>query len=60
MPVGAAGARRCSPIAGALINDPKLYNNLVEATRQMGQLMKEMRELVNKWKEQGLFLKLQG
>ena len=44
--------------AGRLLNDPKLYNNLLEATRQIGQLLKEFRELVKAWKEGGVGIKL--
>ncbi|MFP4106256.1 MAG: MlaD family protein [Phycisphaerae bacterium] len=44
--------------AGRLINDPKLYNNLVEATAQMSRVMKDMRALVEEWKESGVPIKL--
>ncbi|MFA6135575.1 MAG: MlaD family protein [Phycisphaerae bacterium] len=43
---------------GKLINDPKLYNNLVDATKQMTDLMTEMRDLVKTWRESGVEMKL--
>ena len=36
--------------AGKLVNDPKLYNNLVEASEQLTQSLKEFRELLKHWK----------
>jgi len=44
--------------AGKLLNDPKLYNDLVEATRQMAELLKEFRTLLDGWKQSGVPLKL--
>lgn len=44
--------------AARLINDPALYNNLLESAKQMEELLKEFRELVKKWKAEGLRLKL--
>lgn len=43
---------------GKLINDPHLYNNLVDIADQMSSLMKETRELLQQWKEKGVPLKL--
>lgn len=39
---------------GRLVNDPALYDSFVEATRQMGDLMKEFRSLVETWKTHGV------
>jgi hypothetical protein len=44
--------------AGKLINDPKLYNNLLEVTRQLNQLVKDFRHLVETWKASGVKIKL--
>jgi phospholipid/cholesterol/gamma-HCH transport system substrate-binding protein len=44
--------------AARLLNDPKLYNNLVDATHQMASLVKELREFVNTWKDRGVPIKL--
>jgi len=44
--------------AGKLLNDPKLYNNLTEATQQMSALLKDFRALVREWKKQGMKVKL--
>jgi len=44
--------------AGKLLNDPKLYNSLVEAAQQMSKLMVDFRQLLEEWKKNGLPLKL--
>ncbi|HOF17777.1 MAG TPA: hypothetical protein PK082_02615, partial [Phycisphaerae bacterium] len=44
--------------AGKLLNDPKLYNNLVEASQQMTGLMKDFRALVDEWKKSGVQIKV--
>jgi len=44
--------------AGQLVNDPALYNNLVDATRQMTDLLREFRQLVGTWQKSGVELKV--
>lgn len=44
--------------AGKLLNDPKLYNNLLEITNQLTSLMKEFRVLVETWEKSGVGIKL--
>lgn len=44
--------------AGKLLNDPKLYNSLVEASDQLRKLMEEFRQLAEEWKKSGMTLKL--
>jgi len=44
--------------AGKLLNDPKLYNNLVDAAAQMTKLTREFGELVKEWKDNGIPLKV--
>ncbi len=44
--------------AGKLLNDPKLYNSLLETSQQLTKLMKQLREIADQWKEQGVPLKL--
>ncbi len=44
--------------AGKLLNDPKLYNNLVDMTQQMERLLKELRQAVKTWKAHGVPIKL--
>jgi ABC-type transporter Mla subunit MlaD len=44
--------------AGKLINDPKLYNNLLEITGQLTGLMKEFKVLVESWEKSGVGIKL--
>jgi phospholipid/cholesterol/gamma-HCH transport system substrate-binding protein len=40
--------------AGKILNDPKLYNNLLEATGELSTVLKEFSKLVETWKEQGV------
>jgi phospholipid/cholesterol/gamma-HCH transport system substrate-binding protein len=44
--------------AGQLVNDPALYNNLLDATRQMTDLLREFRQLVQTWQKTGVQVKL--
>lgn len=44
--------------AGKLINDPALYNSLLEASQQLSQSLKEFRQLIKQWQKKGLSLKL--
>ena len=44
--------------AGQLVNDPALYNNLVDATRQMSDLLREFRQLVGTWQKNGVQVKV--
>jgi len=43
---------------GKLVNDPKLYNNLLEATQEMALLLEDFRRLVEQWKKRGVEIKL--
>ena len=43
---------------GRLLNDPKLYNNLAEATDQLAKLVRELRELTRAWKADGVKFRL--
>ncbi len=44
--------------AGKLLNDPQLYNNLLEAAKGLNKLMKDFGLLLKEWKEKGVRLKL--
>jgi len=44
--------------AGQFVNDPKLYNSLLEASHQLAAMMKELRGLVEHVKKHGLPLKV--
>jgi len=44
--------------AGKLLNDPKLYDDLVDATDQLSKLMTELRALIKTWKAEGVGVKL--
>lgn len=43
--------------AGQLLNDPKLYNSLLDAANQLSQLTKEFRQYLEQWSKQGIPLK---
>lgn len=44
--------------AGKLLTDPELYNSFLAATRQLNELMRELRQLVEGWKTSGVEIKL--
>ncbi|MBN1941967.1 MAG: MCE family protein [Phycisphaerae bacterium] len=44
--------------AGKLLNDPKLYDNLVRVSEQMDGLVKDFRRLAKKWETQGMGVQL--
>jgi phospholipid/cholesterol/gamma-HCH transport system substrate-binding protein len=43
---------------GKLVNDPKLYNNMLDATYQMTKTLEELRTVIQSWKDHGLPIKL--
>ncbi|KKL46294.1 hypothetical protein LCGC14_2346990, partial [marine sediment metagenome] len=44
--------------AGKLINDPRLYEDLVEATGQLKTTLETLQKLLEKWDAEGVNLKL--
>ncbi|GAG85025.1 unnamed protein product, partial [marine sediment metagenome] len=44
--------------AAKLINDGRLYENLLENTQQMQVLLEELRALIAKYREKGIKVKL--
>lgn len=44
--------------AGKLLNDPQLYNSLVEATERLSRTMAELQITVKQWQAEGVRLKL--
>jgi len=44
--------------AAKLLNDPKLYNNLLESTGQLARTLAEMQAVVKVWREGGLRVRL--
>jgi phospholipid/cholesterol/gamma-HCH transport system substrate-binding protein len=44
--------------AGQLINDPKLYQGLVEASLQLNATIVDLKRLVEQWEQEGLHFKL--
>ena len=41
-----------------LLNDPKLYDNFLQASKQLSELAAELRVLVHQWEKEGVPLKL--
>lgn len=44
--------------AGQLVNDPKLYQGLVDSTRELNLALSDVRRLVQQWEQEGVSLKL--
>ena len=44
--------------AGQLVNDPKLYESLVDTTQQLDATVKDLKRLVEQWEQEGVSLKM--
>ena len=44
--------------AGQLVNDPRLYQGLVDTTTELNRTIKDLQRLVRQWEEEGVSLKL--
>jgi phospholipid/cholesterol/gamma-HCH transport system substrate-binding protein len=44
--------------AGMLLNDPKLYQSLVDSSRELNATISDLRRLVEQWEQEGVSLKL--
>lgn len=44
--------------AGQLINDPKLYQALVDSTEQLNATIADLKRLVEQWEQEGVYFKL--
>jgi phospholipid/cholesterol/gamma-HCH transport system substrate-binding protein len=44
--------------AGQLVNDPKLYQALVDSAMQLNQTIADLSRLVEQWEQEGMSLKL--
>jgi ABC-type transporter Mla subunit MlaD len=44
--------------AGQLVNDPRLYENLVDTTRQLNLTITDLKRLVEQWEQEGIYFKL--
>jgi phospholipid/cholesterol/gamma-HCH transport system substrate-binding protein len=44
--------------AGLMVNDPKLYQSLVDSAKQMSLVMTDLKRLVEQWEQEGLALRL--
>ena len=44
--------------AGKLVNDPKLYEGLVDTTTQLNATVKDLQRLIQQWEQEGVALKL--
>jgi phospholipid/cholesterol/gamma-HCH transport system substrate-binding protein len=45
---------------GKLVNDPKLYEALLETSQELNLTVKDLRRLVEQWEQEGVSLKLGG
>ncbi|MDY7011472.1 MAG: MlaD family protein [Planctomycetota bacterium] len=46
--------------AGRLVNDPALYENFLDAAKQLQSTLKAMQQLLDKWKTEGVKMKIAG
>lgn len=44
--------------AGQLVNDPKLYQSLVDTSRQLNETVADLKRLVEQWEQEGVYLHL--
>ena len=44
--------------AGMLVNDPKLYQGLVDTTRELNVTIKDLQRLVEQWEQEGAAIRL--
>ena len=44
--------------AGQLVNDPRLYESLVDTSRQLNQTVSDLKRLVEQWEQEGVYLHL--
>jgi phospholipid/cholesterol/gamma-HCH transport system substrate-binding protein len=44
--------------AGQLVNDPKLYESLVDTTQQLNETIKDLKRLIQQWEQEGVSLKV--
>lgn len=44
--------------AGLIVNDPKLYESLVDTTRELNLTISDLKRLVQQWEEEGMSFKL--
>ena len=43
---------------GLLVNDPKLYESLVDTSRELNATITDLKRLVEQWEQEGVALKL--
>lgn len=44
--------------AGALINDPRLYDSLIVTTKELNMTLADMKRLVDQWEQEGIYFRL--
>jgi phospholipid/cholesterol/gamma-HCH transport system substrate-binding protein len=44
--------------ASKMLNDPKLYESLVDTSRELNQTIQDLKRLVDQWEQEGMHLKL--
>lgn len=44
--------------AGALINDPRLYDSLVDTSKQLNTTLADLKRLIDQWEQEGIYFKV--
>ncbi|HWB53639.1 MAG TPA: MlaD family protein [Tepidisphaeraceae bacterium] len=44
--------------AGALINDPRLYDSLVDTSRRLNMTLADLKQLIDQWQQEGVYFKI--
>jgi phospholipid/cholesterol/gamma-HCH transport system substrate-binding protein len=44
--------------AGALINDPRLYDSLVDTSKELNSTLADLKRLIDQWEQEGIYFKL--
>jgi phospholipid/cholesterol/gamma-HCH transport system substrate-binding protein len=44
--------------AGALINDPRLYDSLVDTSKRLNMTLADLKRLIDQWEQEGIYFKI--
>jgi phospholipid/cholesterol/gamma-HCH transport system substrate-binding protein len=44
--------------AGALVNDPRLYDSLVDTSKELNSTLADLKRLIDQWEQEGIYFKL--
>ena len=54
----AGGADSAAGSAASFVNDPRLYESLVDTSRELNETVKTFKRLADQWEHEGVSLKL--